>query len=109
MTPWVAVRWLEVRAGLAVFVGRDVPGTPIGGLLRAPERAMPCPFAPLAKTARLAKSNHGVLTPNYYGKFLQPPAIGGLVRVRGQVLKPSWAGALLASAEVGLFSKRRYA
>lgn len=76
------MRSLEVRAGLVALVDRDVAGTPMGGLLRAPERAMPCPRAPLAKTARLARSNHGNLTPNYYGKFLQPPAIAGLVRVR---------------------------
>src|SRR6478752_787332 len=78
-TPWVAVGPLEVRAGLAALVGRDVPGTPIGGLLRAAERAMPCPCALLAKTARLTMSNHGVLTPIYYGKFLPPPATAGLV------------------------------
>src|ERR1700746_387335 len=82
MTPWVAVRSLEARGGLAVLVGRDVPGTPIGGLLCAAERAIPCPCALLAKTARLTMSNHGVLTPIYYGKFLPPPATAGLVRVR---------------------------
>jgi len=27
-------------------------------------------------------SNHGVLTPIYYGKFLPPPATAGLVRPR---------------------------
>src|SRR5258708_24952195 len=81
-TPWVSVRALEVRAGLAVLVGRDVPGTPIAGLPRAPERAMPCPCALFAKTARLTMSNHGVLTPIYYGKFLPPPAHAGLVRLR---------------------------
>jgi len=75
----VSVRSLEVRAGLAVLVGRDVSGTPIAGLRRAPERAMPCPCALLAKTARLTMSNHGVLTPIYYGKFLPPPATAGLV------------------------------
>src|SRR2546423_1762731 len=74
-TPWV---WSpEVRAGLAVFVGRDVTGPPIGGLRRAPVRAMPCPSALLAKTARLTMSSHGDLTPNYYGKFPLPPARAG--------------------------------
>jgi hypothetical protein len=82
MTPWVAVRSLEVRAGLAVLVGCDVPDAPIEGLRRAPERAMPCPCALLAKIARLTMSNHGVLTPIYYGKFLPPPATAGLVRLR---------------------------
>src|SRR5882724_8118116 len=61
-TPWVSVRSLEVRAGLAVLVGRDVTGAPIAGLRRAPERAMPCPCALLAKSARLTMSNHDVLT-----------------------------------------------
>ncbi len=91
-----------------MLAGRDVPGTPIGGLLRAPERAMPCPSAPLAKAARLAKSNHGVLTPNHYGKFLQAPAIAGVARVRAGS-PPSRETELLESAEVGLFSTRRYA
>jgi len=52
-----------------VLGDRGVPGTPIEGLRRAPERAMPCPCALLAKTARLTMSNHGVLTPIYYGKI----------------------------------------
>src|SRR5258707_12962225 len=78
-TPWVPVRSLEVRAGLAVLGGRDVIGPPIEGLRCPPERAMPCPCALLAKTARLTMSNHGVLTPIYYGKFLPPPATAGLV------------------------------
>src|SRR5436305_5680470 len=72
---------LSISAGTAVLVGRDVPGTPIGGL-SPPGLAMPCPCALLAKIARLAMSNHGVLTPIYYGKFLPPPATAGLVRPR---------------------------
>src|SRR6476620_10373493 len=84
-TPLVSVRSLEVRAGLAVLVGRDVPVAPIAGLRPAPERAMPCPCALLAKTARLTMSNHGVLTPIYYGKFLPPPATAGLVRLRASL------------------------
>src|SRR5438046_7434643 len=78
MTPWVPGRSLEVRAGLAGLVGRDVTGAGIGGLNR-PGLAMPCPCALLAKTARLTMSNHGVLTPIYYGKILPPPATTGLV------------------------------
>src|SRR5438552_14661009 len=81
MTPWVPVRSLEVRAGLAGLVGRDVTGARIGGLSH-PGLAMPCPCALLAKTARLTMSNHGVLTPIYYGKFLPPPVTVGLVRLR---------------------------
>src|SRR5947207_9333712 len=81
-TPWVSVRSLEVRAGPAVLGDRDVPGTPIEGLRCPPGRAMPCPCALLAKTARLTMSNHGVLTPIYYGKFLLPPAPAGLVPPR---------------------------
>src|SRR6059058_1030089 len=81
MTPWVPGRSLEVRAGLAGLVGRDVTGAGIGRLNR-PGLAMPCPCALLAKTARLTMSNHGVLTPIYYGKFLPPPAPAGLVRLR---------------------------
>src|SRR6476659_1678674 len=84
-TPLVSVRSLEVRAGLALLVGRDVTDAPIAGLLRAPERAMPCPCALLAKTARLTMSNHDVLTPIYYGKFLPPPATAGLVRLRASL------------------------
>src|SRR5437762_12568318 len=81
-TPWVAVRSPEVRAGPAALGGRDALGTPIEGLLRPPGRAMPCPCALLAKTARATMSNHGVLTSIYYGKFLLPPATAGLVRLR---------------------------
>ena len=65
-----------------LLVGRDVSGAPIGGLRRAPVRAMPCPSAPFAKTVRPTMSNHGVLTPIYYGKFLLPPATPGLVLLR---------------------------
>src|SRR2546423_2129655 len=107
-TPWVSVRSLEVRAGLAVLVGRDVPGAPIAGLRRAPERAMPCPCALPAKSARLTMSNHGVLTPIYYGKFLPPPATAGLVAcalVFTNLGRRNWR----RSTEVGLFSTRHYA
>src|SRR5438874_2278278 len=107
-TPWVSVRSLEVRAGLAVLGGRDVPGAPIAGLRRAPERAMPCPCALPAKSARLTMSNHGVLTPIYYGKFLPPPATAGLVA--GALVFTNFRETKLAeSTEVGLFSTRRYA
>src|SRR5947207_12746870 len=78
-TPWVSVRSLDVRAGLAVLGGRDVPGAPIARLRRAPERAMPCPCALPAKRARLTMPNHGVLTPTHYGKLLPPPATAELV------------------------------
>src|SRR5258707_15805064 len=84
-TPWVSVPSLEVRAGPAVLGDRDVPRPPIEGLRCPPERAMPCPCALLAKTARLTMSNHGVLTPIYYGKFLPPPATAGLVRLRASL------------------------
>src|SRR5438067_13837474 len=67
-TPWVPVRFPKVRAGPAVLVGGNPAGAPIGGLLR-PVRAMPCPYALLAKIIRLTMSNHGALTPIYYGKF----------------------------------------
>src|SRR4029077_8499485 len=77
-TPWGLVRSLVVRAGPAVLGDRDVPGTLIGGL-SPPGLAMPCPCALPAKTGRLTMSNHGVLTPIYYGKFLPPPATAGLV------------------------------
>src|SRR6476469_7510910 len=80
-TPLVSVRSLEVRAGLAALVGRDVTGALIGGL-SAPGLAMPCPCTLLAKTARLSMSNHGALTPIYYGEVLPPPAPAGLVRLR---------------------------
>src|SRR3977135_3523187 len=74
-TPWVRSAGGVLAVVLILFVGRDLPGTPIGGLPRAPVRAMPCPPALLAKTARLTMSNHSVLTPIYYGKFPVPPAI----------------------------------
>src|SRR5438876_9971797 len=72
-TPWVPLRSLVVRTGLAVLGDRDVPGIPIGGL-SPPGLAMPCPCALPAKIARLAMSNHGALTPIYYDKFPLPPA-----------------------------------
>src|SRR5437763_16645139 len=59
---------LSISAGTAVLVGRDVDGTPIGGLYR-PGGARPCPCALLAQTVRLTMSNHGALTRIYYGKF----------------------------------------
>src|SRR5437899_699662 len=82
-TPWVPVRLPKVRAGPAVLVGGNPAGAPIGGLLR-PVRAMPCPYALLAKTIRLTMSNHGALTPIYYGK--SPDSENSKNRLRGTPL-----------------------
>src|SRR5439155_16333214 len=78
----ISIRTPSVRFPGAVLllvlrVGRAVTGTPIGGLRRAPVRAMPCPCALFAKTVRLTMSSHGDLTPIYYGKFPLPPATAG--------------------------------
>src|SRR2546421_4385446 len=86
-TPWVPVRSPE---GVLV-VGRDVTGTPIAGLRRAPVRAMPCPCALLDQTVRLTMSSHGAFIRYLlrqipgFGKFKNPPM------------------------EVALFSPRHYA
>src|SRR5438094_5706289 len=72
--------WARLLGGVVLpilRVGRDVTGAPIGGLRRAPVRAMPCPCALFAKTVRLTMSSHGDLTPIYYGKFPLPPATAG--------------------------------
>ena len=53
-------------------------------------------------------SNHGVLTPIYYGKFLPPPATAGLVRLRASFYQFRETK-LAESTEVGLFSTRHYA
>src|SRR5207249_6020734 len=74
---------LSISAGTAVLVGRDVTGAPIGGL-SPPGLAMPCPCALLAKTIRLTMSNHGALTPIYYGKF--PDSENSKNRLRGTPL-----------------------
>ena len=74
---------LSISAGTAVLVGRDVDGTPIGGLYR-PGGARPCPCALLAQTVRLTMSNHGALTRIYYGKF--PDSENSKNRLRGTPL-----------------------
>src|SRR5207302_7242459 len=92
----ISIRTPSVRFPGAVLllvlrVGRAVTGTPIGGLRRAPVRAMPCPCALLAQTVRLTMSSHGAFIRYLlrqipgFGKFKNPPM------------------------EVALFSPRHYA
>jgi hypothetical protein len=52
-------------------------------------------------------SNHGVLTPIYYGKFLPPPATEDWFACA--LVLPIREMKLAESTEVGLFSTRHYA